>query len=541
MPIADQVKNKVRDMRRELLAREKQIQQLEDELFNVRGKEEKQKQKMIELESHMRKDSKLEMEHAVGRHLRTIEQLIKEKEKLNTKCSELTKEVKQVEEKHERTVKQLTEQHEQEVKRQQDVWLATEKVKRQSWMNRIKEDVKRETVQGLEPEVQRLLMQFKHEKRQLQEQNDNKLMEMKNELNKEHEKHCTLIRDKLYADMQVIHEREKKELLQQLGDQKIQYQKQMDQVEQEHSQRIGQQKQEYQAKLAEQIAEHQARIESLKMQGSELNSAQKRDAKNDLTQLEKQHAEEMRNLKFKWDIEREQWQTMMIRKQEEDVRLAKRQLAMEMNKQLDDQINALVAQLRDDLVNEKRTWSQESSQLIYKLKSQHASELERWEQEVNQWKDKYVQQVKQGNKWEQDCKQRTQQLSDTEEQLVMLRETQRLDVSKSKSEIVRLENQIVQLEHCIQEEQLATKQSALQFTQERNQWELMQREREMSWESEREGLKQDAKLKEDEYRKEMERLIATSQQYMERKDAKVKELQEKLKQTEVLLTQGFLE
>lgn len=86
--------------------------------------------------SHITKMRELENKYRtiVKRHQKFIEQLIAEKTDLTQKCDSLARGIKETEQKFQRDVKVITERHAVELQRARDNIAASEKIKRERWL-----------------------------------------------------------------------------------------------------------------------------------------------------------------------------------------------------------------------------------------------------------------------------------------------------------------------------------------------------------------------------------------------------------------------
>ncbi|RZF37535.1 hypothetical protein LSTR_LSTR008573 [Laodelphax striatellus] len=96
---------------------------------------------------------KLETKAALERHQKFIDQLINEKKHLSDKCSNV---IKDMESKQAQAIKVLEDRHAVELKKACEKQAATEKIKRERWIDLKTKKIKELTVKGLEPELNRM-------------------------------------------------------------------------------------------------------------------------------------------------------------------------------------------------------------------------------------------------------------------------------------------------------------------------------------------------------------------------------------------------
>uniref|UniRef100_A0A452UJG7 Centrosomal protein 131 n=1 Tax=Ursus maritimus TaxID=29073 RepID=A0A452UJG7_URSMA len=106
-------------------------------------------------------------EATIQRHLSFIDQLIEDKKALAERCEAVVAELKQGDQRRKDREAQVQEQHELEIKKLKELMSATEKVRREKWINEKTRKIKEITVRGLEPEVQKLIAKHKQEVKKL--------------------------------------------------------------------------------------------------------------------------------------------------------------------------------------------------------------------------------------------------------------------------------------------------------------------------------------------------------------------------------------
>ncbi|KAH0952523.1 hypothetical protein HN011_001814 [Eciton burchellii] len=118
---------------------------------------------------HVTKTKELENKYRmiVKRHQKFIEQLISEKTDLTQKCDSLARQIKEMEQKIQRDLKVITERHAVELQRAKDNMAASEKIRRERWLEMKTSKIKEMTVKGLEPELHSMVEQHQQEIQEL--------------------------------------------------------------------------------------------------------------------------------------------------------------------------------------------------------------------------------------------------------------------------------------------------------------------------------------------------------------------------------------
>uniref|UniRef100_A0A8C5CBL0 Centrosomal protein 131 n=1 Tax=Gadus morhua TaxID=8049 RepID=A0A8C5CBL0_GADMO len=131
-----------------------------------------------ETEKELNRNFQLQREQyeaAIQRHLAFIDQLIDDKKALGERCEALVAELQQVDQKYTKKISQMEEQHQLEIKKLKELMSATEKVRREKWIDEKTKKIKEITVKGLEPEIQKLISKHKQELQRLRLAHDGEL------------------------------------------------------------------------------------------------------------------------------------------------------------------------------------------------------------------------------------------------------------------------------------------------------------------------------------------------------------------------------
>ncbi|KAL2713892.1 centrosomal protein of 131 kDa-like [Vespula squamosa] len=147
----------------QLEEKEATIKLLKNELKNER--EAACEKLNVEKKKHA---SKLEMQEKkyqtiVKRHQKFMEKLISEKTDLTDKCNSLAQSIKEIESKAQKDMKVCTERHLVDLQRAKEHFAASEKIRRERWLEARTSKIKEMTVKGLEPELRSMVEQHQLE------------------------------------------------------------------------------------------------------------------------------------------------------------------------------------------------------------------------------------------------------------------------------------------------------------------------------------------------------------------------------------------
>ena len=98
-----------------------------------------------------------------------IEDLLSDKKKLSARVEELLDTIKDLKHVNEKQKKVVDDRLGVELKKNKDAWVASEKVRREKWEREKVNEIRAQTVKGLEPEIQRILDKNKDEIRRMAE------------------------------------------------------------------------------------------------------------------------------------------------------------------------------------------------------------------------------------------------------------------------------------------------------------------------------------------------------------------------------------
>ncbi|XP_028940954.1 centrosomal protein of 131 kDa, partial [Antrostomus carolinensis] len=158
-------------------------------------------------------------EAAIQRHLAFIDQLIDDKKVLSEKCEAVVAELKQVDQKYGKKITQMQEQHElvwctlgpfcEEIKKLKELMSATEKIRREKWIDEKTKKIKEITVKGLEPEIQKLITKHRQDIRKLKMLHEAELLQSDERAAQRYGRQAEELRDLLEREKEEQSQRER--------------------------------------------------------------------------------------------------------------------------------------------------------------------------------------------------------------------------------------------------------------------------------------------------------------------------------------------
>ncbi|XP_034268667.1 centrosomal protein of 131 kDa isoform X1 [Pantherophis guttatus] len=324
-------------------------------------------------------------EGAIQRHLAFIDQLIDDKRALNQKCEAVVSELKLVDQKYTKKIAQMQEQHElvwrtlgplcEEIKKLKQLMTATEKIRREKWIDEKTKKIKEITVKGLEPEIQKLIAKHKLEIKKLKSLHEVELLQSDERAAQRYVRQTEELREMLEHEKEEQGQRER-ELARQ------RYEKQLEQEEQSLQQqrrRLYNEVAEEKERLNQQAARQRAELEDLRRQLEENNSivtkALKEEYEKGKEEQERRHQVEIQTLKMQLDMEKQAWEASYLKKEEAWLLTRERELREEVRKERDKEIELVIQKLEADMSSAKDECERIAENRIKRMRDKYELEL----------------------------------------------------------------------------------------------------------------------------------------------------------------------
>nr|XP_014129863.1 centrosomal protein of 131 kDa isoform X2 [Zonotrichia albicollis] len=328
-------------------------------------------------------------EAAIQRHLAFIDQLLNDKKVLSEKCEAVVAELKQVDQKYGQKINQMQEQHElvwrtlgpfcEEIKKLKELMSATEKVRREKWIEEKTKKIKEITVKGLEPEIQKLLAKHREDIRQLKLLHEAELLQS--------DERAALHYGRQAQELRGLLEREKEEQSQRERERARQRcEQQLEQEEQAlelQRRRLYAEVAEEKERLSQQAARQRAEAEELRQQLEANSSALSRALRDEYTkekeEQERRHQAELKVLKEQLELEKQAWEANYVKKEEAWLLSRERELREEMRKERDKEIELVIQRLEADTSLAKEECERAAESRIKRIRDKYEVELQELE------------------------------------------------------------------------------------------------------------------------------------------------------------------
>lgn len=449
--VATEVTSSMLKMRLELEEKKRALNLLQTALAQQRELTVRHvKQTEKEMSCQLKQQSE-QYEATIQRHLSFIDQLIDDKKALSERCECLVSDLKQVDHKYSSKISQMQEQHDmvwqtlgplcEEMKKLQELMAATEKVRREKWIDEKTKKIKEITVKGLEPEIQRLISKHKQEIRKLKALHEAELLQSDERAAQRYVRQAEELRQNLEREKEEASQRER-ELAKQ------RYEKQLGHEEQslqEQRRRLYSEVSEEKERLKQQAARQRAELDELRKQLEDNCALATRVLKEEYEkgkeEQERRHQIELKAIKERLEIEKQAWEQNYRKKEEAWLLTRERELKDEVRKGRDKEIELVIQRLEAEMSTAREECERAAENRIKRVREKYESELQELErsekkshERCNQLKERVTELEGQQIRLQGLLKQREQEVEDLRKITERLSEERR-----SLSDVVRQE------------------------------------------------------------------------------------------------------
>ncbi|XP_063817172.1 centrosomal protein of 131 kDa isoform X2 [Pseudophryne corroboree] len=328
-------------------------------------------------------------EATIQRHLTFIDQLIDDKKALSERCESLVNELKQVDQKYASKITQMQDQHEmvwqtlgplcEEMKKLQELMSATEKVRREKWIDEKTKKIKEITVKGLEPEIQRLISKHKQEIRKLKALHEAELLQSDERAALRYVRQAEELRQNLEREKEEVSHREREMA-------KQRYEKQLVQEEQslqEQRRHLYSEVSEEKERLNQQAFRQRAELDELRKQLEDncalATRVLKEEYEKSKEEQERRHQVELKAIKERLEIEKQAWEQNYRKKEETWLLTRERELKEEVRKGRDKEIELVIQRLESEMSTAREECERVAENRVKRIREKYESELQEME------------------------------------------------------------------------------------------------------------------------------------------------------------------
>lgn len=330
--------------------------------------------------SRQLRQQKEQYEATIQRHLSFIDQLIEDKKVLSEKCEAVVAELKQGDQRCRERVAQVQEQHELEIKKLKELMSATEKIRREKWINEKTKKIKEITVRGLEPEIQKLIAKHKQEVRRLRGLHEAELQQREEQAAQRHLRQAEELREHLEREREALGQQERERAQQRLEQHLEQEQRALEQQRRRLYTEVAEEKE----RLGQQAARQRVELEELRQQLEESSAALTRALRAEFErsreEQERRHQMELKALKDQLEAERQAWVASCAKKEEAWLLTRERELKEEIRKGRDQEIELVIHRLEADMTLAKEESERAAENRVKRVRDKYETELSELEQ-----------------------------------------------------------------------------------------------------------------------------------------------------------------
>lgn len=330
--------------------------------------------------SRQLRQQKEQYEATIQRHLSFIDQLIEDKKVLSEKCEAVVAELKQGDQRCRERVAQMQEQHELEIKKLKELMSATEKIRREKWINEKTKKIKEITVRGLEPEIQKLIAKHKQEVRRLRGLHEAELQQREEQAAQRHLRQAEELREHLEREREALGQQERERAQQRLEQHLEQEQRALEQQRRRLYTEVAEEKE----RLGQQAARQRVELEELRQQLEESSAALTRALRAEFErsreEQERRHQMELKALKDQLEAERQAWVASCAKKEEAWLLTRERELKEEIRKGRDQEIELVIHRLEADMTLAKEESERAAESRVKRVRDKYETELAELEQ-----------------------------------------------------------------------------------------------------------------------------------------------------------------
>ncbi|XP_056152829.1 centrosomal protein of 131 kDa isoform X2 [Lampris incognitus] len=318
---------------------------------------------------------KEQYEATIQRHLAFIDQLIDDKKALSERCEGVVGELKQVDQKYTKKIAQMQEQHEMEIKKLKELMSATEKIRREKWIDEKTKKIKEITVKGLEPEIQKLISKHKQELKKLRALHEAELLQADERAAQRYVHQCEELRQQLEKDKEEQCQRERE-----LAKQRYEKHLQEEEVSlQQQRRRLYKEVADEKERLTQLAARQRAELEDLRKQLEDNSSLAGQALREELDKTreeqERRHQVEMKALQERLEIEKQTWEENYMKKEEAWLLSRERELKEEVRQGRDKEIELAIQKLEEETSGAKEECERAAENRVKRVREKYEAEL----------------------------------------------------------------------------------------------------------------------------------------------------------------------
>ncbi|XP_053939325.1 centrosomal protein of 131 kDa isoform X11 [Cuculus canorus] len=266
----------------------------------------------------------------------------------------------------------------QEIKKLKELMSATEKIRREKWIDEKTKKIKEITVKGLESEIQKLITKHKQDIKKLKMLHEAELLQSDERAAQRYKRQAEELRGMLEREEE--QSQRERELAQQRCEQQLE---QEERALQQQRRRLYAEVAEEKERLSQQAARQRAEVEELRQQLEASSLAITRMLKEEYAkekeEQERRHQAEVKVLKDQLELEKQTWEVNYMKKEEAWLLSRERELREEVRKERDKEIELVIERLEADMSSAKEECERAAENRIKRIRDKYEVELQELE------------------------------------------------------------------------------------------------------------------------------------------------------------------
>eukprot|EP00750_Incisomonas_marina_P014463 INCI17666.8.p1 GENE.INCI17666.8~~INCI17666.8.p1 ORF type:complete len:634 (-),score=156.41 INCI17666.8:953-2854(-) len=336
-----------------------QLAEKQAEIDVLRGQVAERDRRIAELDGSASKEAialKAENERTIARHLETISKLVSDKGKLTQKIASLLRGFERVEAEYQEKIKHMKARYDADFDGKREVLRQQEKQRRLKWEKAKVEEIREITVQGLQPEIQRLLEVHKANLRKKDQDAEDRLATLRRQLMQEHQLEVQALQNRFRGEVESAAHEQRQSMQRAMESQQLKFEDlKQNLIKEKH------------VELSTLKAQHATEAEALEAAHRKAMDAQRKEYEAEKALLRNQAGSEALELKRRQDtrvsqtlremeIERDAWRKKIVDKLRRESENAMDELRSHLQKKhrrqlenVDQSWQVRMAEMRQDL------------------------------------------------------------------------------------------------------------------------------------------------------------------------------------------------
>lgn len=340
---------------------------------------------------------KIQYESKLKEQIDKVEEILAEKKKMEKLNEELADKIDSIERQYQKKINLLKENFEIEKKKERDSMYQLEKKRRKEWEQKKIEEIKQNTIKGLEPEVERILNNHKNEIVKIEDQYNLELKSAKERMSIEYEKRIKEIKDRCQIEKDEAIEHERKINSQRLRSQAERLEEEFAEERRRWNNNLNLESQRIDALRDNDKRLFESQMKKIEERNELILSEKEKHYKSKIDSIIKQYEDKLSLQEEDLRLKLEREKNNLISENLKLIEQKSRELKAEMNRDRDIQVKTVIEKLSEDTMNERKKIKEESERKAEELNSRLKVENEQLKQKMIDLTEKYSAEYKNRN------------------------------------------------------------------------------------------------------------------------------------------------